>query len=243
MPYPYTEAELVQFVAAKIEEILPPGEGVENDSIIEAPIAFIQRELKESGYHILSQAPLIQVKQVLKKAEKHFPVNPPSPAINPNVRVIPSSTQTAYVIPCPTDFLRFLSIRLSTWKANVTELIPEESPEYLAQQNIKWTRGTELKPKAALISFSDYLETEKNEAFKNIGLAIECFSSRTAPTIAQFNYVPKVSPEQMPDDLVDAMVWECAGRTLLIMKQPERAAIAFAQVQKFFANKYGVIGG
>jgi hypothetical protein len=240
---PYTEAELVQFVAAKIDEILPPGEDVPGDSIIEAPIAFIQRELKESGYHILSQAPIIQVKQVLKKAVKHFGTDPDSPATNPNVRVIASNTPTAYVIPCPTDFLRFLSIRLSTWKATVTELIPEESEEYLSQQNIKWTRGTELKPKAALISFTDYISAEINSGFKNIGLAIECFSSKTTPTITQFNYVPKVEPTAMPDDLVDAMVWECAGRTLLIMKQPDGAAIAFAQVQKFFANKYGVIGG
>jgi hypothetical protein len=351
----YTEAELVQFVAAKIDEILPPGEAVDTDSVIEAPIAFIEKELKEAGYHILRQAPITQVKQVLKKANKHFPLvpnstfglisvggtvvvgtnltginnvnyniagvtfsgnpmpvtvtadptvgfnrrdiivgnslgeleyiegvenanpdsldfpNTPSNKVlvmkviilddgvgnfiksysggpitavnsNPNVRVIPSYTDGAYIVPCPTDFLRFLDIRLSTWKVTVSQLIREEDPEYRLQKTIKWTRGTELKPKAAIISFSDYEAGEINATYPNINKAIECFTSKTAPTLSHFHYVPMVAPDQMPNDLVDAMVWECAGRTLLVMNQPERAAMAFAQVPKYFANKYGLTG-
>jgi hypothetical protein len=351
----YTESELVQLVAAKIDEILPPGENVPSGALIEAPIPYIEKELKESGYHILRQAPVTQIKQVIKKATTHFPQSPaaftglitvggtnvtnnnlvsinnvnyningnpyggnPMPvtvasdpaagqnrrdiivgndlgeleyivgtpnanpdlldfpntpagkvlvmkviildnesggftktytggttvgsASNPTVRLVASNTANAYLVPCPTDFLRFINIKLSTWALPVSELIPEEDPKYREQKAIKWTRGTELKPKAALVSFSDYVAGEINATYPNLGLAVECFSSKTLPTLSAFHYVPKVTPTSMPEDLVDAMVWECAGRTLLIMKQAERAAIAFQQVQRYFSNKYGLIG-
>ena len=241
----YTESELIQLVAAKIEEILPPGENVPSGALIEAPIPYIEKELKESGYFILRQAPVIQVKQVLKKATTHFPAgmtDPATPDPNPTVRVIASDTAETYLVPCPTDFLRFLNIKLSTWSTPVSELIREEDPKYRNQKTLKWTRGTELKPKAALVSFSDYEGGEINANFPNQGLAIECFSSKTLPTLTAFHYVPKVAPTDMPEDLVDAMVWECARRTLVVMKQPERAAIAQQMVQSYFQNKYGVIG-
>jgi hypothetical protein len=92
------------------------------------------------------------------------------------------------------------------------------------------------------VSFSNYVAGEINATFPNIGLAIECFSSKSLPTLSALHYVPKVAPTAMPEDLVDAMVWECAGRTLLIMNQPQRAGIAFEQVKRYFSNKYGVIG-
>jgi hypothetical protein len=239
----YTYSELVQLVAAKIDEILPPGENVPSGAIIEAPIPYIDKELKEAGHYILRQAPIIQVKQVIKKAQNHFPENDlNTPEINPLTRVVASDTVGTYLIPCPTDMLRFLNVRLSTWATPVSELIPEEDPKYRQQKTIKWTRGTELKPKAALVSFSDYEAGEIDPNFNNLGTAIECFSSVEVPTLSALHYVPKIAPENMPEDLVDAMVWECARRTLVVMKQPERAAIAQQMVQTYFMNKYGVIG-
>ena len=352
----YTESGLVQLVAAKIDEILPPGENVPGGALIEAPIPYIEKELKESAYHVLRQAPVIQVKQVIKKATTHFPIVPaaftgltgvggitsvnnmltsinnvsynisgtpyglnPMPIIvsadpaagsnrrdiivgnnlneleyitglsnvnpdlldfpntpsgkvlvmkvivldngaggftksyisgpiassasNPAVRIFEGDTNGVYMVPCPTDFLRFLNIKLSTWAVSVSELIEEQDPKYRKQKSISWTRGTELKPAAALVSFSDYQSGEINSTYPNNGLAIECFSSRTVvPTLAAFNYVPKTAPVDMPEDLIDAMVWECAGRTLLIMNQAQRAAIAFEQVKRYFSNKYGVLG-
>jgi len=352
---PFTEAQLVQFVAAKIDEILPPGENVVDDSIIEGPVAFIQRELKESIYDVLRQAPIVQVRQVIKNGTKHFPITPgantglisvgdpvivadsitgiegveyniggigfsgdplavtaaadptaglnrrdiivgnnlgqleyisgvananpdlldfpntpagsvlimkviildngsgfdktyidgpiTAEADNPNIRVVQSNTPETYIIPCPTDFLRFVNIRLSTWSKPVTELIPEENEaEYTAQKTIKWTRGTQLKPKAALISFADYTEAEISESIPNNGLAIECFTSKTLPTIGQFYYVPRIEPNQLPDDLVDPVVYQCAARVMLIVNQKDRAETAFAMVQKFYSNRYGLKG-
>ena len=237
----YTESELVQLVAAKIDEILPPGENVPGGALIEAPIPYIEKELKESAYHVLRQAPVIQVKQVIKKATTHFPAS--FVGTNTAVRIFEGDTDGVYLVPCPTDFLRFLNIKLSTWAVSVSELIEEQDPKYRKQKTIKWTRGTELKPAAALVSFSDYLTAEVSDSNRNNGLAIECFASRTVvPTLSALNYVPKTDPIDMPEDLVDAMVWECAGRTLLIMNQAQRAGIAFEQVKRYFSNKYGVLG-
>jgi hypothetical protein len=135
-----------------------------------------------------------------------------------------------------------LDIQLSTWAAPVSELIEQSDPKYRKQKTNPWTRGTELKPVAALVSFSGYVADEINANFPNQGLAIECFSSKTTPTLGDFHYVPKIKPINMPEDLLDAMIWECAGRTLLVMNQAQRAAIAFEQAKRYFTNKYGILG-
>jgi hypothetical protein len=239
----YTEQELVQMVVAKIDQIMPPGENIEGGTTIDSPVPYIEKELKESGYHVLRQAPDVQIKQVIKKATKHFPVgstNPDTPATNPNTRIIFAGGITK--IPLPTDFLRFIDIQLENWLVPVSGLMKQTDPKYIREKSIPMLRGTEIKPKAALVSFSDYIGEEIVAGFQNVGLAVECFSNKVEPTTFTLHYVPKTAPTAIPEDLIDAMLWECAGRTFVLMNKKDRAEQAFNQVNRYFSNKYGLYG-
>jgi|GEM_PF-7098347 hypothetical protein len=352
----YTQNDLIDRVSAKIDEVLPPVEGVQGQAYREGPVKYIEEVLDESAKFILRNAPIVMVKQTLKKAVNHFP-SPPSaftglltvggtnvvnqiltsingvsyningvnytgnpmmvtagsnPAAgnnrrdiivgnnlgqlqyitgsqntnaasldfpntpagtvlvlkvlilddgsggfnktylsgslvaspsNPPVRLIYSATEKTSIIPCPADFARFISIKLSSWKVQATELIPEEDPKYRFMKNNSMHSGSETKPKAALISFIDYTNAEISQTYSNTRLAIECFSSKVQPSLLQFLYVPIIPAEQMPNDLIDATCWEAAARTLHMMNQPQRAEIARAQALKYFENMYGLVGG
>lgn len=240
---PLDKNELIQLVSAKIDEVLPGGDNSEGVQLIEGPVNYIDRELDESANHILRQAPVAMIKQVMINASKHFPVGAEGvPETNPVIRVIYDAATKTAKVPCPTDFLRFVEFQLSTWKTPVLELLRQEDPKYRHQKNNPWTQGSEMKPVAALIGFTSYLPTEVAVGFSNNGFALECFTSKTLPTINVFHYVPKTAAEDMPDDLIQPMVWECAGRTLQIMKRPTEAAAAFQQVMRYFENKFGLYG-
>lgn len=238
----YTEIELVQMVMAKIEQIMPPGEGIEAGATIESPVAYIEQELAESANYILRQAPVIQVKQLVKKVGKHFPVGDPNePDPNPDVALTYDSNTGISLVPLPVDFLRFVNILLSSWVVPVSELIPESDDKYRREKTIPVLRGNELKPRAALVTFNEYAADKINANFTNVGLAVECFSNKTEPTLTYLNYIPKTAPTKIPDDMRDAMLWECAGRTFILMDMKTRADAAFNQVDRYFSNKYGVI--
>lgn len=239
----YTQNQLIDRVSAKIDEVLPSVEGVAAEGMREAPVNFIDEVLDKAAEFILHNAPKTMVRQVIKKAEFHFPVDHPDvPGVNPAVRLIYDAVTGISVVPCPTDFLRFLTIELSDWEVPSTELLEEGDPKYRMQKNNSIKRGTAKKPQAALIGFTDYVAGEIDANFSNKGTAIECFSSKSVPTISRFHYVPKTAAIDMPDDLIDAVCWEAASRTLYMMQQPEKAGVARQQVLIYFQNKYGIIG-
>ena len=238
----YTLDDLIQRVSSKIDEVVPKGDNVEAGALSEAPVNFIEEELDRSAEFILRMGPVTMVKQAMVKAAKHFPVgmtDPNTPSPNPDVRVIYDSDTGIAIVPCPQDFLRFISIELSTWRMPVMELLKQEDPKYRIQKNNRDHRGTELKPKAALIGFTDYATEEISSAWPNRKIAIECFSSKTTPTLTALHYVPKTKAINMPDDLIDPMLWMCAARALRIMRQNQAAEVAKAVVEEYFGYKFG----
>lgn len=240
----YTLDQLVQKVSAKIDEVVPTGDNVEAGAIVEAPVNFIEDELNRSAEFILRMAPVTMVKQAMVKAAKHFPVgktNPDTPGTNPDIRLIYDSETQIAIVPCPQDFLRFIGIELSTWKLPVVELLKQEDPKYRKQKNNWDHRGTETKPVAALIGFTDYVNDEISADWPNRKIAIECFSSKTTPTITALHYVPKLDAIEMPDDLIDPMLWMCAARALRIMRQTEASNTAKGVVEEYFGYKFGFL--
>jgi hypothetical protein len=163
---------------------------------------------------------------------------------NPSIRLIFTQAKGISLIPCPTDYLRFVSILLSTWETPVTELIEENDAKYRIQKNDRYRRGSNKKPFAALVGFSDYIPAEENANFFNRGTAIECFSSpaSSAPTITKFHYIPETKANNMPPNLIDAVCWDAASQTLEMMNQPEKANRALAISERYFNNKYGLLG-
>lgn len=240
----YTLDDLIERVSSKIDETIPKGDNVEAGVLVEAPVNFIEEELDRSAEFILRKAPVTMVKQAMVKADKHFPVgktNPDTPATNPTIRIFEGTPADngIYVVPVPQDFIRFIKIQLSTWMLPVTELMKEEDPKHRMQKNNKTHRGTQLKPVAALIGFTDYIADEISADWPNKKLAIECFSSKTVPTITALHYVPKKLAIELPDDLIDPMLWMCAARTLRIMRQYDAANVAKSVVEEYFGYKFG----
>ena len=238
----YTLEQLIERVSSKIDETIPKGDNVESGALVEAPVNFIEEELDRSSEFILRNAPVTMVKQAMVKAAKHFKdgmTDPNTPSPNPNVRVIYDTTEKIAVVPCPQDFLRFISIQLSTWKMPVMELLKQEDPKYRKQKNNYEHRGTETKPIAALIGFTDYVEDEISADWPNRNIAIECFSSKTTPTLTALHYVPKTKAVDLPEDLIDPMLWMCAARTLRIMRQYDAAVAAKGVVEEYFGYKFG----
>lgn len=240
----YTLDDLVQRVSSKIDETVPKGDNVESGALSEAPVNFIEEELDRSAEFILRMGPVTMVKQAMVKAAKHFPVgmtDPATPAVNPDVRVIYDTDSGIAIVPCPQNFLRFISIELSSWIMPVMELIKQEDPKYRIQKNNRDHRGTQTKPKGALIGFTDYAENEISTDWPNRNVAIECFSSKEVPTLTALHYIPKTKAINLPDDLIDPMLWMCAARTLRIMRQFPAAEAAKGVVEEYFGYKFGFI--
>lgn len=343
-----TKLQLIDMVSAKIDEVLPPGEGLLPSDLTEGPVNYMDVEIDEAAKWILRNAPINIIRQMMKKADTHFPSNPqfrtgliavgdpfisggdlsgiadveyrilsndfggtlmpvtatPDPTVgssrrdiivgnsqnqlvylegdegvnadlidfpeipvntvlvmkvinidgaktyipgtttlfadNPNVRLVYDQDTLESIVPLPTDFLRFIAIKLNTWRQPVTYLIDQYSTAYQTQKNNKFTRGTENKPIAALIGFMEYLVSEISPLNPNNNQAIECFTSRETPTLEYLHYIPVVLPENFPQDLVDVMVWESAARCLIKMKQQGAEALR-NEVAMFFANKLGTI--
>jgi hypothetical protein len=109
----------------------------------------------------------------------------------------------------PDDFLRFVSVRLSSWKCAVHSLISEDSEEYRMQSD-KWTCGNADNPVAALVwrNGKRYVEMYKAESVDD--------------TLTHFVYVQQ--PEEgattfnVPSALREAIVWYTAGLALVAVR-------------------------
>ncbi|HAS58509.1 MAG: hypothetical protein CL554_08090 [Algoriphagus sp.] len=241
----YTQSELIDRVSAKIDEVLPPVQGVEGEGMFEAPVNFITEVIDKAAENILLKAPKAMIRQVVKKGSLHFPVgatDPDTPPINPNIRLIYTAETGISVIVCPVDYLRFFSIQLTDWKTPVTELIEEGDPKYRIQKNNRVRRGTPTKPYAALISFADYEANEQAAGWYNKGAAIECFSNPTQPTLTAFYYIPQLKAVDIPPSLIDAVIWDAASQTLDMMAQYDKAKVALENSERYFRNLYGLQG-
>lgn len=241
----YTLNELIDRVSSKIDEVLPPVEGVEADGMREAPVNFITEVIDKAAENILLKAPKTMIRQVVKKGSLHFPVgstDPATPVTNPPIRLIYDVPTGISLVPTPVDYLRFFSILLSGWDVPVTELIEEGDPKYRIQKNNSIRRGTAKKPYAALVSFADYEAGEIAEGFYNKGSAIECFSNKTIPAIEAFYYIPEIKAINVPPSLIDAVCWDAASQTLAMMGQQDKADKALMISERYFGNMYGLVG-
>lgn len=130
-----TRLTLINLVKAKLDELIPEGEGVVYD-LEDTPNV-------SDPYDLLINAILNEAaKRVLMNCPKHY-LDP----VKSNATAIPELTDTKIgYIEIPSNFLRFISLKMSEWKTDVTELTPSESPEYTMQFN-PYSRGGIAKPK------------------------------------------------------------------------------------------------
>lgn len=126
------------------------------------------------------------------------------------------------ILPMPADFIRFLRLEIEGWQTSADDLLMVGTAAYRLQAN-QYARADAAHPIAVLVPNFD----------SPIGQAIEAYpaSSETDP-VAHFAYVSaNDAPEDMPEALIDAMVWEATGRVLQNMRAFDAATAAFSAAQ------------
>jgi len=129
-------------------------------------------------------------------------------------------------IECPDDFLRFLSLQLDTWKRPVFELTDPRTNLYRLQFNSR----------AASDTYNPIVVLTPNSTGANGKQALQAFPAPSgALSITSFEYVGTTAPENMPEELLDAMLWETTGRALQAQKE-EGAGPAYELAQQAINN-------
>ena len=140
-----------------------------------------------------------------------------------------TSVTNAYtLVECPDDYIRFLSLKLSGWKRPVYELTDPRTNLYRLQFNTR----------AASDSYNPVAVITPNSAPSGMNSgkqAIQAFPKDDPPTVEQFEYIGTTAPEVIPDELVDAMLWETTGRALQAQKG-EGAGAAYELAQQSINN-------
>ena len=119
-------------------------------------------------------------------------------------------TDLVGVVPVPSDFIRLVGIRLSSWSSAKSSAIPEDSPEYRMQSN-KWACGTPSNPVVALVN-------------RKSGRELELFKAKsTSDTLWSFTYVASVAKSAqsvgISDQLSDAFIYFVAGLAMVTFRE------------------------
>lgn len=126
--------------------------------------------------------------------------------------------KTTGYITLPDDFLRLVYFRMSDWLRPVTELAMQGDALSLRQYN-KHIRGGVARPVGVL---------SKNRE----GMIVEYYSTNAQQhQVADFQYIKRVCAEQIPTQLVDALCWICAGKSLVVMGRADAAKTAYDNAQ------------
>jgi hypothetical protein len=116
-------------------------------------------------------------------------------------------------LTAPADFLRLVSLKMSDWQQPVTELAIA-GDEVAKRQANRFLRGGKAKPVGVLSK-------------TNAGYQINYYSSSTHD-VEEFLYIKRDTAENIADSqLVDAMVWVCAGKTLGVLGEANLANLCY----------------
>lgn len=128
-------------------------------------------------------------------------------------------------VSLPTDFLRLISVRLSSWISSCSVFVDEDSPEYRMQSN-KWVAGNKYHPVAALVQTSSGRQVELYKA------------SSSNDTLKSFMYIPVLvsgaTEVSLSDQTADAFIYYVAALTMVTFREEV--------ADKFFAIARNLIG-
>jgi hypothetical protein len=207
---------LINYVKAKLDEIIPEGEGVqfsvEGDINISDPLnLIINAILDEAAKRVLLDAPL-HVLDPVKSATASGTADTGDDKIG--------------YIPLADNFVRLVSLKMTEWKREVTQAINAGDKRYRVQRN-KYTRGGLCKP-VAVFSFRTIEDEHKR--------VLEYYSVDSAHTIEWLYYIQETSAQDMQLNLIDALTWVAAGMVLQITERVDLAKVAFEQEQLSYQN-------
>lgn len=183
---------LINKVKTRIDEVSASGDvivdvGVENTKPFDS---IIDELLDESALEILLKAPFYRL--------------PVYKATNLTA-VKDTNDDRIGSITLPNDFIRLVSFKMKGWLQPVLSFALPGDAVAIKQSN-KYIRGGVAKPVAVL--------------YKDTSMYINYYSVASASDheVAEFNYIKRLTADGITDDqLVDAMCWICAGKTLGII--------------------------
>lgn len=216
-----TLAALKELVLLRVDEFTEEIAG----EIPDAPVGDVEEELKFAA------------KSILRKMDRHTALLATTFATDATtgVAVTENSSPQGTVITLPADFLRFVSVKMDSWEQAVNEFLSDASPRYREQKYTR-RRGTVEKPLVFIIPY----DNTGNADITN--MALEVFPNDA--TLSSLVYVGVKDPEDMPDEFMDALCWEAAGRVLLIMELGEKAKMAFESAKRAIDElNLGIYGG
>lgn len=113
-------------------------------------------------------------------------------------------------VTLPDNFLRLVSVRLSSWISSYSKLITENSPEYRMQSN-EWVCGSPECPVAALVHRSE-------------GRVLELFkAASSSDTLSSFVYIPSVTSDSesvdISDQLAESLIYYVAALTMVTFRE------------------------
>lgn len=200
-----TTQELVNKVKTRIDEVSASGDaivdvGVENTKPYDS---IIKELLDESALEILLKAPFYRL-----------PIYTETPTVTQDV-----NDKKIGTIQIPSDFVRLVSFKMKGWLQPVTSFaLPGDA--VATKQSNKYIRGGVAKPVAVL-----YKNSTSNYA-QYYSLA----SDTDEHKVVEFFYVKKLDAASFSGvciELVDAMCWVCAGKTLGVLGEKGLAEVCY----------------
>jgi len=155
-------------VLVRADEFSLAADDIGGDTALEAPIETIEDELDLAALYVVRNARLDLLFPLSEGNLKHFHDKDQLGYVNDvDTRIsVRSATDLSGVIPCPHLFQRFVSLKLTSWKKEVRDLMPYGGQAYLDERDNKYSGGSKYKPKAALAPFTGY-ETKLTGTLSN----------------------------------------------------------------------------
>lgn len=194
---------LINKVKTRIDEVSASGDvivdvGVENTKPFDS---IIDELLDESALEILLKAPFyrLPVYKVTNLTAKKD-----------------TNDDRIGSITLPNDFIRLVSFKMKGWLQPVLSFALPGDAVAIKQSN-KYIRGGVAKPVAVL--YKD-----------DTSMYINYYSVASASDheVTEFNYIKRLTADGITDDqLVDAMCWICAGKTLGVLGEKSLAELCY----------------
>lgn len=198
---------IINAVKAKIDELIPEGEGVtyttdEVPNISNPYDIFINVFLDEVAKELLLIAPI----HILQAT-----------SANPAVTQLGTTDEMGKVgfMYLPVDFIRLASVKLTAWQRPVRMPISTADPLYDLQRNI-WVRGGKAKPVAVIVHDG----SQKGLELYSVGVD-------DALTLEHFRYIPRTLAEDVQSDLFDALTWLVANKVLQVVNLLDLSKLAY----------------
>ena len=208
----------INYVKAKLDELIPEGEGVSFALSTEPNVSnpldlLINSHLDECTKDIILSAPIT----VLTPTDGEVTEGTAN-----------TDDKTGYVV-LPVNFLRLSSFKMTDWYRDIDTPITPRSKEYKKQSN-PFLRGGLAKPVAVLTW--KIVETAMSRV-------LEYYSVDTLHTVEKLLYIPETLAEDFITQnpmLLDSLAWATAGKIMQITGMMDAAKFAQERVAQSYNN-------